>query len=211
MPAAGQATLTVYGLYDTGVDASGASLAGGSVDPHYTLGSGSAIVVNEGFPIPPWLDYSAPNGDSRWVSINSSGGGGTDASYTYVTTFTVGSAAGLTLSGKWSGDNDSDVFLNGNLIGHQNFSDGGLNSFQHYNSFNTSLLANGVNTLEFVVHNGYVPAQGGDAGPFGLRVESLSVVPEPTTVIAGALLLLPFGASTIRSLRKRVSVGRLAS
>ena len=29
-----------------------------------------------------------------------------------------------------------------------------------------------------------------------------NVVPEPTTIIAGALLLLPFGASTIRFLRK---------
>jgi hypothetical protein len=28
------------------------------------------------------------------------------------------------------------------------------------------------------------------------------VVPEPTTMIAGALLLLPFGASTLRILRK---------
>jgi len=31
----------------------------------------------------------------------------------------------------------------------------------------------------------------------------LNVVPEPTTFIAGALLLLPFGASTVRILRKR--------
>jgi hypothetical protein len=30
-----------------------------------------------------------------------------------------------------------------------------------------------------------------------------SVVPEPTTMIAGALLLLPFGASTLRILRKQ--------
>jgi hypothetical protein len=30
-----------------------------------------------------------------------------------------------------------------------------------------------------------------------------TVVPEPTTMIAGALLLLPFGASTLRVLRKR--------
>ena len=30
------------------------------------------------------------------------------------------------------------------------------------------------------------------------------VVPEPTTVLAGALLLLPFGVSTIRSLRRKV-------
>jgi hypothetical protein len=32
---------------------------------------------------------------------------------------------------------------------------------------------------------------------------STVVVPEPTTMIAGALLLLPFGASTLRILRKR--------
>ena len=32
--------------------------------------------------------------------------------------------------------------------------------------------------------------------------DQLGVVPEPTTIIAAALLLLPFGASTIRSLRK---------
>jgi hypothetical protein len=31
---------------------------------------------------------------------------------------------------------------------------------------------------------------------------SLAVVPEPTTMIAGALLLLPFGASALRMLRK---------
>lgn len=31
---------------------------------------------------------------------------------------------------------------------------------------------------------------------------TISAVPEPTTMVAGALLLLPFGASTIRILRK---------
>ena len=33
-----------------------------------------------------------------------------------------------------------------------------------------------------------------------------SVVPEPTTIIAGALLLLPFGVSTIRILRRNKAV-----
>jgi len=32
--------------------------------------------------------------------------------------------------------------------------------------------------------------------------QSYVVVPEPTTMIAGALLLLPFGASTLRVLRR---------
>jgi hypothetical protein len=35
-----------------------------------------------------------------------------------------------------------------------------------------------------------------------VTVSTVSPVPEPTTMIAGALLLLPFGASTIRLLRK---------
>jgi hypothetical protein len=39
---------------------------------------------------------------------------------------------------------------------------------------------------------------GGDKVLYNLE----SVVPEPTTMIAGALLLLPFGASTLRMLRK---------
>jgi hypothetical protein len=34
---------------------------------------------------------------------------------------------------------------------------------------------------------------------------TLAAVPEPTTMIAGALLLLPFGASTLRMLRRRTA------
>ena len=36
----------------------------------------------------------------------------------------------------------------------------------------------------------------------GLDNVSLTAVPEPTTMIAGALLLLPLGVSTLRLLRK---------
>ena len=43
----------------------------------------------------------------------------------------------------------------------------------------------------------YVPTASGGAAI------SLSTVPEPTTVVAGALLLLPFAASTLRSFRKK--------
>jgi choice-of-anchor C domain-containing protein len=37
---------------------------------------------------------------------------------------------------------------------------------------------------------------------WGAAIDNVSLVPEPTTLIAGALLLLPFGASTLRRLRK---------
>ena len=36
----------------------------------------------------------------------------------------------------------------------------------------------------------------------GAIIDRITVVPEPTTVIAGVLLLLPFGASTLRVLRR---------
>jgi hypothetical protein len=42
------------------------------------------------------------------------------------------------------------------------------------------------------------------SGPYATSYSgSLSAVPEPPTMIAGALLLLPFGASTLRILRRR--------
>ena len=39
----------------------------------------------------------------------------------------------------------------------------------------------------------------------GVEVAVPAPVPEPTTMIAGALLLLPFGASTLRMLRRRTA------
>jgi len=50
-----------------------------------------------------------------------------------------------------------------------------------------------------------VTAQIGLNGPSysGDWVDTVRVVPEPTTVIAGALLLLPFGASTLQILRRK--------
>jgi hypothetical protein len=45
-------------------------------------------------------------------------------------------------------------------------------------------------------------AQAGGTAATQFTYTFKSVVPEPTTMIAGALLLLPFGASTLRILRK---------
>ncbi|MHC1765379.1 MAG: hypothetical protein AB9869_13935 [Verrucomicrobiia bacterium] len=41
------------------------------------------------------------------------------------------------------------------------------------------------------------------AGPVSSSFNATVVVPEPTTILAGALLLLPFGACSVRLLRKR--------
>jgi hypothetical protein len=48
---------------------------------------------------------------------------------------------------------------------------------------------------------------GSDVIPATANIDSITIssVPEPTTMIAGALLLLPFGASTLRILRRRTA------
>jgi hypothetical protein len=46
---------------------------------------------------------------------------------------------------------------------------------------------------------------GGITDSYSGNITSTSPVPEPTTVIAGALLLLPFGLSTLRIIRKNSS------
>jgi hypothetical protein len=43
-----------------------------------------------------------------------------------------------------------------------------------------------------------------DGVTYNLNQDQLAITPEPTTIIAGALLLLPFGGSTLRILRKKL-------
>ena len=63
----------------------------------------------------------------------------------------------------------------------------------------------GVDELNF----NWLSEPAGDGSPHALYLDDVSVtqdltpVPEPTTIIAGALLLLPFGASTLRILRRK--------
>ena len=216
LPTLSSATVVQYGLYDTGVDTTGNSLAGGSTDAHWLLNGGGAVVVNSGFPIPPWVDYSAGNGLSRWISVDSGGGNGNlpISDQTFTTTFTLSGLANVTLSGLWASDNASDLYLNGNLIGSIPFGTYPNYSFGQYTTLTASLQSdfhlNGANTLTIVDHNGDgTQPDGNPGGWFGVRAESLTItgtaVPEPTTIVAGALLLLPFGASTLRMLRRRAA------
>lgn len=50
------------------------------------------------------------------------------------------------------------------------------------------------NTLEFMGT--------GTSDSYGALIDEVAVVPEPTTIVAGALLLLPFGLSAVRRFRK---------
>lgn len=107
--------------------------------------------------------------------------------------FRAGSLAGF-VYGNAASANDLQAaiwFLQGNA--------GGAN-----NGFVTEAIA-------AVGINNYLTASGGQYGVFALTLTDatgnyaqpvLGMVPEPSTVVAGVLLLLPFGVSTVRILRK---------
>jgi len=71
-----------------------------------------------------------------------------------------------------------------------------------------SNVSAGIETVSFTFSSAETLAQlqaGGISTAFSGTIASTSPVPEPTTVIAGALLLLPFGLSTLRIIRKNSS------
>ncbi len=68
--------------------------------------------------------------------------------------------------------------------------------------FNDSLGAYGVIALNLFNGAYYTDVQNPSGQTYELNQDQLAIVPEPTTMIAGALLLLPFGASTLRILRR---------
>src|SRR6185503_20922978 len=87
----------IPGLFNTGVNTNGALLAAGAVDPHYRLVQSAdaaflgpdARVVNEGFPIPPWL---ANGPGSKWIAPQAAQGTGNQpGDYKYRITFDLSS------------------------------------------------------------------------------------------------------------------------
>jgi hypothetical protein len=91
----------------------------------------------------------------------------------------------------------ADLFANGNLLA-KSFSSTAMDDALNYvKSINT---ARGDNT--FLTYND-TWLKPDDSASQGLLYNNLTTpVPEPTTVLAGVLLLLPFGLSTLRMVRR---------
>ena len=189
----------ISSLFNTGVDATGAVLADGTVgDPHYTLtsvpGGTTAIRVitsASGFPIPP---YFGDNTSSRWIGPNNDADlNGPVGTYRYRTTFdlTGFDFNSASVSGGWSTDNNGlDILINGiSLAATTSFTQfsAGFSAFSI-----TSGFVAGVNTIDFLVNNG--------GGPTALRVEMTGTadVPEPHMLSLAAVALLGLGLARRR-------------
>ncbi len=171
----------VPGLFDTGVDDSGAALADNSVDTHYTLivnadsASTDALVQNSGaFPIVsgPWLANTAT---SKWIgprfdTTEAAGLAQGNGIYVYRISFDLTGLdrSSVLITGGWAIDNGGlSISVNGITTGVVNNNGfGGATPFT-LSSANAAFVE-GVNTLDFEVQNVDVTA-----GYTGLRVVGL--------------------------------------
>jgi len=201
---------------DTGAGLYGG--APGTIDPNWTISllsstgeppggypTGRAYLVPNSlgwplFPAGPWV---ANDTTSSWITYSNptqTGGDNTGGTYQYQLRFT--SASSGVVGVRWLSDNNSTLIVNGGAVGTRPNPDiPDPNNYTPFDGWNTPIAINivqGLNTIDLDVYN--IPQDSGN--PTGGRVE-FTAVPEPTTLIAGALLLLPFGATTLRILRRR--------
>jgi len=159
------------------------------------------FVLNPGFEtglLPPWVDGSFTFGMAPATVVLGHAHSGTYALefsantssvYQYLTL-----AAVPTVVDFWAettGAGTLQVMLDSQLVTFKSIT--GATGYTEYNYTVTPTAGSDQLTIQWGYFNGPI-----------LYLDDVSVtqVPEPTTMIAGALLLLPFGASTLRILRK---------
>jgi hypothetical protein len=170
---------SVPGLFNTGVEDTGAVLPAGATDPHYALTSpASGAEVFSSVPSA-WM---IPPAGARWIGPLDGNQGAAVGSYSYTLTFDLTGLDPVTtvITGALASDNNARILLNGIEIGFSNDSA----QFRRLTEFTLETgFQPGLNTLEFLVLNN--PGTG--QNPSGLLVAELAVVPEP---LPGALLAM---------------------
>lgn len=190
---------TIVGLYNTGVDNTGAKLAANNaVDTHYT------VTTSTGTASPVTYTNSAYLTDpsARFISAQSGGGYTVNPSnYTLTFNLTGFKAETASISGNFAADNYASVYLNDILLAAQP-AQTIYENFQQLTSFsaNSGFVA-GVNTLRFEVTDTGPPSALLVTGLVG----SVAAVPEPAT---WALFILGFGGIG-GAMRRRSSAVRV--
>lgn len=193
-------TVSIAGLFTTGVNNSNALLGNNVADAHYVVDA--PLAVNDGNSRTVTTlagGWVANTTAARWITTPgtaSSGGGSGGANtnrangiYDYTLTFTMPAGAQLntvSISGAGAVDDTATILVNGTLVAGQSINNyTSTNSFS-LNSANATFTAT-TNTITFRTNN-----SGG--GPTGMIITSLSgtvVVPEVGAIlpIVGALVL----------------------
>jgi hypothetical protein len=158
----------IVGLFNTGVDNSGAVLPDTTIDPHYTLivnpdSASTDAIVQTGIP-GAWLANSAT---SKWIGPQANTSAGAVGQYTYRTIIDLTGRDPSTaiIFGRWATDNlGVDIHVNG--VPTTNVNTAQFASFTRFalSSTNATFVA-GTNTIDFIVENA------APAGFTGLRVE----------------------------------------
>jgi len=131
---------------------------------------------------------------------NNTVGGLSGLVFLYTVQITGGDITGMSLNGAWLGTiGIASVTGSFQNIGNYNYKANGA-------SINLGWAGGSVGTLQFVIDTSATAWEGSiaslqDSAPDG-SVNILSPVPEPATIAAGALMLLPLGIGAVRSLRK---------
>ena len=193
-------------LANTGVDVNsgGQDLNWTVSSPYYTGPAAYLAAPANAWPFStgggPWV---ADDNTSSWITYSTPLDMNAPATtYTYRETFTLASAE--TLAFRFLSDNESTVFL---LQGAQQTQIGqngpayDTSTFSMWSPYQTLNLGSGTYGFEVQVVND--PWSG--ANPTGFRFEEYQVVspvPEPTSIVAGALMLIPLGLGFLRAIRK---------
>jgi len=139
-------------VYNTGVDASGQALPGGSSDPHWTdtYTAGSAAVISELYP-----GWTPDSTSSAWIGVYDSGTYEPPTPYTFSETFSLAGLDPLTaqLSGTEWGDDYGTFELNGHLI--DNFGENWTGNPWSVNDIgaDSGWFNSGANTLTFTMNS----------------------------------------------------------
>jgi len=187
---------TISDLFNTGVNGSGAVIADGAIDSHYTIlaapnGAQVAAKTAAGYPLGVWQNNDS---DSAWIGPNTSEANGPGGYYVYRTTFTLAANAilsSVSISGFWGTDDfGSNLFINGVSTGQTAGFASVASAFSVTSNFHV-----GVNTLDFQVGN--------SGGPTGLRVDGISGSYQTSGVPDGSLTVMLLGASLLGMLAFR--------
>jgi hypothetical protein len=195
------ASLVMNGDFAVPVESPGAYLPVGSTIPGWTVvGSGNVTIHHVFQPTPLW-----PGNTSQFMDLTGNTGSAgvlsdpiaTIAGQTYQVTFDALNGSLVYPGINYTGPAFSLQASGGPLANYSALTDvpAGVPQALTYSFTAVSTST----TLTFLDTSGF------DSNAGWIDNVSLALVPEPPTMIAGALLLLPFGASTLRILRKRTA------